>query len=123
MIGKFLQSLVSPVTNTINQVSNNSTRVKELQIERLIQAEDKVAEWELIQAEKSQGSITRKFWTIILAIPMMLAFYPPAVPHITAGFNVIADMPLFYQVWLGIVIMTPFGVRVPSDFSMFKKNK
>lgn len=81
-------------------------------IERLQSADDAVAEWEKIQAESGMHSWKDEYWTIILSIPCILVFFPDMVPHIKAGFNALEDMPEFYQYWLGVAILTSFGIRI-----------
>ena len=81
-------------------------------IERLQSADDSVAEWEKIQAESGKASWKDEYWTVILSIPCVLVFFPDMVPHIKAGFIALEDMPVFYQYWLGVAILTSFGVRV-----------
>ena len=61
MIWNFLSSLVSPITNAVTKVSTNKTEVKKRNIDRIMNADDKLAEWEMIQAEKaSVRSILRR---------------------------------------------------------------
>jgi len=106
-----LGRLVSPVTNTITKVNDNKTKIKERQIERLTKAEDKLAEWELIQAENARSGWRDDWFSIILSVPLVGAFIPPAVPFIMKGFEVLEGMPEFYQYWLAVAILSSFGIR------------
>lgn len=106
-----LSSIVSPVANYFSKRSDNKTAVKTKHIERLASADDKLAEWEAIQAENGRHSWKDEFWTIILSIPMILCFIPEFVPNIHAGFKALEEMPDFYQYWLGVAVLTSFGVR------------
>lgn len=112
MIKEFFSSLVSPVTNLVGKVNDNKTKIKERQINRLVNAEDKLAEWEMIQAESGRFSWKDEFWTIILSIPLVLCFFPDYVPFVQAGFEALKTMPSFYQYWLGVAILSSFGVRL-----------
>lgn len=80
--------------------------------QRLQSADDKLAEWEKIQAENGRHSWRDEYWTVILSIPCILVFFPDMVPHIKSGFAALEDMPEFYQYWLGVAILTSFGVRI-----------
>jgi hypothetical protein len=111
MILDFFKSLVSPVTNTIEKINTNKTEIKKRHIDRIVNAEDKLAEWELVQAESGQHSWKDEFWTIILAIPLILCFFPDYVPMVQEGFKALETMPTFYQYWLGVAILTSFGIR------------
>lgn len=111
MIWDFFKGLVSPVANTVTKINNNKTEIRKRQIDRLVSAEDKLAEWEIIQAENSRHGWKDEFWTIILSIPLILCFFPSCVPIVKAGFEAIKDMPTFYQYWLGVAILSSFGIR------------
>lgn len=110
-LGEFLSNIFSPITKTVEKVHTNRTKIKERNIERIMSADDKVAEWEMIQAEQSQFSWKDEFWTIVLAIPLVGAFIPPIVPYIQEGFRVISEMPTFYQYWVGVSVLASFGIK------------
>lgn len=112
MIWEFFKSLISPVTKVVGKVSDNKREVAVKNIDRIVKADDKLAEWESIQAENSRGSWKDEFWTLVLSIPLVFAFYPDAVPIIKAGFEVIKEMPVFYQYWLGIAVTSSFGIKI-----------
>jgi hypothetical protein len=110
MIWNFLSSLVSPITSAVTKVSTNKTEVKKRNIDRIINADDKLAEWEMIQAEKGSG--WRDEWfTILLSIPLVGAFIPPFVPVILDGFEALNQMPTYYQYWVAVAILSSFGIR------------
>lgn len=107
-----LSAIVSPVTNFLTKRSDNKTAVKQQQVQRVMNSDDQVAEWEKIQAENGKYSWKDEFWTIILAVPAILCFMPEHVADVTAGFTALKTMPTFYQYWLGVAILTAFGVRI-----------
>jgi len=105
----FFTGLISPVTKTITKINTNKTEIKKLNIDRIMNAEDKLAERESIQAE---GSGWRDEWfSIILSIPLVGAFIPPFVPIILNGFEALAKMPEYYQYWVAVAILSSFGIR------------
>lgn len=106
-----ISGIVSPIANLFTKRSENKTNVKLKQIERLKGADDALAEWESIQAENGRFSWKDEFWTVILAVPLVLCFIPDYVPFIREGFTVLQEMPEFYQYWLGVAILTSFGIR------------
>ena len=108
----FFTSLISPVTNLFVKRNDNKTKIKEKNIQRIMNSDDKLSEWEAIQAENSGHSWKDEFWTIILSIPLVLCFIPEYVTYIEEGFVALESMPEFYQYWLGIAILTSFGVRL-----------
>ena len=112
MILDFFKSVVSPVASVFEKREERKRQVKLSQIERVKSADDALAEWELIQAENGRYSWKDEYWTIILSLPLIGAFIPPFVPFIIAGFEAINQMPQFYQYWVGVAILTSFGVRL-----------
>lgn len=108
----FFGNLIKPVTNTVTKIHENKTKIKERNIERIMSAEDKVAEWEMIQAESGRTSWKDEYWTIVLSLPLVGAFFPTLVPYIEEGFRVIQSMPEFYQWWVGVSVLTSFGIKV-----------
>ncbi len=110
MVVDFFSGLISPITKSITQINTNKAEIKKRNIDRIINAEDKLAEWEAIQAEKGGG--WRDDWfSIILSVPLVGAFIPPFVPTILAGFDALSKMPGYYQYWVAVAILSSFGVR------------
>jgi len=106
-----VSGVISPVTNHFTKKNDNKTKIKLQQIERLKISDDALAEWESIQAENGRHSLKDEFWTIILSVPLVMCFIPDYVQYIKAGFIVLEEMPDFYQYWLGVAILSSFGVR------------
>ncbi|MAF35846.1 hypothetical protein CL622_01865 [archaeon] len=109
---QFLGGPIEAVSNVFAKKEERRKAVKLSQIDRLKNAEDSLAEWELIQAENGRYSWKDEYWTIVLSLPLIGAFIPPVVPFIVAGFEAIQKMPQFYQYWVGVAILTSFGVRL-----------
>ncbi len=49
------------------------------------------------------------FYLFLLPVP--LSFFPSMVPHIRAGFEVLESMPQYYQVALGLMLVSVWGYR------------
>ena len=47
----------------------------------------------------------------VFLTPAVLAFYPPALPHIHAGFDALRAMPEWYQYALGMMLVSVWGYR------------
>jgi hypothetical protein len=112
MIAKLLAGLVSPVTNYLSKRNDNKTAVIKQKVQRVMNADDKEAELALILADGMKYSWKDEYWTVVLSIPAIACFFPKAAPHIEEGFTVLATMPEFYQYWLGICVLTAFGLRL-----------
>ena len=111
MLLKLIQGAVAPITNLLAKKSDNKRAIIEKNVDRVMNAEDKQAEWEKIQAEAGRHSWKDEYWTVILSIPAVMVFFPDYVDDIEAGFQVLANMPEFYQYWLGLAILSSFGIR------------
>ena len=106
-----LGGIVSPVTSLLSKRHDNKTKIKARNIERIVNATDKIAEWELIQAENGAHSWKDEFWTIVLSIPAIGCFIPGGAEFMIKGFEALESMPEFYQIWLGVAILSAFGIR------------
>lgn len=69
-----LTSLVSPITNHFTKKNDNKTKVKQQQIQRLMNSDDKEAEWESIQAESGNNSWKDEWITLIITLPIPVIF-------------------------------------------------
>lgn len=108
---EFFKAIVSPITNLFGKVSDNKKAIQERTIEKIINAQDKEAAWEIIHAQQTKIKWTDDWFSILLSIPLVGAFIPPLVPHIQAGFDVLESMPDYYQYWLAVAILSSFGIR------------
>lgn len=82
---------------------------------RVSQAEADI-QWDQIMAEGSQHSWKDEFWTILLAIPVVLAFIPGAEGYVEDGFRVLSeDVPEWYLYALGTAIAAAFGTRTLTN--------
>ena len=75
-------------------------------------------EWNLEQAKNSSTSWKDEWLTILISIPLILAFtgYEDVV---TRGFVALEAMPSYYQTAVGVVFAASFGVQKLTQ--MFKK--
>ena len=111
-LSSIITGLVSPITNLFAKRSDNKTAVKIQNIARIVNAEDQLAEWERVQAESGIHSWKDEFWTIILSIPAIGCFIPGGAEIMVEGFKALELMPEFYQYWLGVAVLTAFGIRI-----------
>ena len=111
-IGTLLSGIVSPITGLLSKKSDNKTALRTQQVERLMNSDDKTGELETILSEGMKYSWKDEYWTIVLSIPAIACFFPEAAPHVAQGFVVLSTMPEFFQYWLGICVLTSFGLRI-----------
>lgn len=65
------------------------------------------------QDEESRGiaGVMDDISFYVFLAPLVLCFYPPAVPHIREGFTVIESMPVWWQYGLGMMLVAVWGYR------------
>lgn len=80
------------------------------QTKRASESEGRDHEWETLSIQNSGWK--DEFVLIVLSIPLVLVFIPPATPYIMDGFNTLAQTPEWYR-WLILMIYTAvFGIRI-----------
>lgn len=77
--------------------------------------------WEEIMAQGSTTSWKDEYLTIVVSIPMILAFFPPATQYVLQGFVVLDNMPEWYRYTLGVVVSATFGVKKVQEYFGAKK--
>lgn len=87
----------------------------------LVRSAESAADWEKVMAQNSGHSWKDEYLTIIFSIPMILAFFPDAVPRVEAGFAALETMPNWYQYTLSLIVAASFGVR--SAIGIMKERK
>jgi hypothetical protein len=110
--GPIISKVFGAVTNSIEGWAER----KKIRTQAKIELEHKRAtadiDWDMSQVDASKTSWKDEFWTIMLAIPMVLAFIPGMSDHVKAGFLVLKDdTPDWYKVGVAIAISASFGIR------------
>lgn len=112
----WIASLVSGAVSLATDYFKNKreeTKVKhEVKLERLRTER----EWDSIQAENANNSWKDEWFTLLLSVPLILAFFPEYVPVIDEGFRVLAGMPDFYKAFLGAAVAASFGIKAISKW-------
>jgi len=86
--------------------------VTKAKIVRVQKSEDSEQAWDKIMAEGSQNSIKDELWTVVLMIPLVMAFIPSLAPYVEQGFTVLDEsVPQWYKMALGVAIGAAFGFR------------
>jgi hypothetical protein len=74
-------------------------------------------EWEKTMAQGSLNSFKDEFWTIVLAVPLIILWIgvmfdlPVLLERSEEAFNLMRTMPEWYLYTLGVVIAGAFGVK------------
>lgn len=120
-IADIASGLVSPIANVFVKRNDNKTKVKEKQIDRLVNSEDKLAEWESIQAESGNSSWKDEYVTIIITIPIPFIFFSVMYSVVTgdplvadgakAGVEALKELIPNYPELLYMVCLAAIGIR------------
>ena len=113
--------LVSPITNHFTKKNDNKTKVKQQQIQRLMNADDQEAEWEAIQAESGNNSWKDEWITLIITLPIPVIFVsvilsvmfdnPLMAEAAKAGVKAIKELVPNYAELLYIVCLAAIGIK------------
>lgn len=124
------KGLVSPFTNWIDawqarktarvegEIAVHNAQVN-AKIRRLETGQAADIKWEELSIHNS--SWKDEFWTLVLAIPMVMCFFPDYVIYIHNGFGALAKTPAWYQTLLWVAVGSAFGVRRFGNFMRLKK--
>lgn len=86
-------------------------KVQEARDDRAAELVRQQGSWEEIMATGSVTSWKDEWLTILFSIPLILAFFPAAVPHVMAGFVALNGMPDWYVYTLSVIVAASFGVK------------
>lgn len=113
--------LVSPITNVFVKRNDNKTKIKAKQIDRLVNSDDKLAEWEAIQAESGANSWKDEWITLIITLPIPVIFISVMYSVVTgdpmiaeaakAGVSAIKELVPNYDDLLYIVCLAAIGIK------------
>lgn len=113
--------LVSPITNHFTKKNDNKTKVKQQQIQRLMNSDDKEAEWEAIQAESGNNSWKDEYITVIISFPVPVIFIavfasvvfgdPIYAQGAKAGVDAIKELLPNYEDLLMAVCLAAIGIK------------
>ena len=100
----------------VQSVIDNRKHKREVKSSVQKQRLSNIAEGRVAEAQWNLKAIENSGWkdewlTILLSIPLILAFFPPAISALHAGFLVLSEMPVWYQSGVGVMIASSFGYQ------------
>ena len=124
-----LTALIGPISNIAStwlegkveeKKAQSASKVAKAQAEAVVMQKKATGEidWDLEMARGSQSSWKDEWLTVLVSIPLILAF----TGHediVERGFNALEAMPDFYKTAVGVVFAASFGVQQLTK--MFKK--
>tara|TARA_R110000744_G_scaffold277232_2_gene389631 strand:- start:213 stop:569 length:357 start_codon:yes stop_codon:yes gene_type:complete len=114
--------LISPVVELVGGFFKGKIDIQKAAIERETKALTNEANWNTVQAKASSESWKDEWLTLLVSIPMVMAFVPSLVPYVEEGFKVLEGMPIFYQSLVGGVFAASFGLKKLSNVFNKKGN-
>lgn len=120
LVGNFIASMFKP----IGEYFNTRQAIKAAQQERKDELKSKALDTKLEGIRNAQSSDiemdnnARKVsgWMddvsfFVFLMPAVLAFFPPMLPHVSAGFEALEGMPQWYQYTLALMLAAVWGYR------------
>lgn len=115
-VTSILKAIASPVTQYLEgrqEIKKGKQEINKAvvaaKIKRISEAQASDIEIDKIERQNA-GWMDDVSFALALA-PATLAFYPPALEHITAGFIALEAMPQWYQAALGMMLVSVWGYR------------
>lgn len=118
-----LGKLVTGVLGLGSTFLEGRQKIKEAKIEREVKALTTEEDWNKVQAENSANSWKDEWLTLLVSIPLIMAFIPDMVEYVDAGFAVLGRMPEWYQILVSLVFAASFGYRALVNKFGMGKNK
>ena len=100
-------------------------RVAKLESEAAIALKqaDHEANWEIEAVRQAGTSWKDEYWTIVLSIPLIAAFFPPLRDAVEKGFDQLATAPLWYQAAVMAALSFAFGLRALNKFTNWRNKE
>jgi hypothetical protein len=96
-------------------------KIAAAKVERETKALTNEADWDKVQAEAGKNSWKDEWLTLLVSIPMIMAFIPGAEDYVMRGFEALESMPEWYQYLVGVVFAASFGIKaLAGKFKMGK---
>lgn len=105
----FFTALISPVTEIVKSKQALKKAVTDSKIDSIKRGE--VSDIDMDNAARTNAGWMDDVSFFVFLLPAVLAFYPPALPHIAAGFKALELMPQWYQLALGMMLVSVWGYR------------
>lgn len=110
-----LTAVFSPLGEVVSTWLKGKQQVQEAKIQREVLALTNEANWDNVQAEASKGSWKDEWLTLLISIPLIMAFIPGMEVYVQEGFKVLESCPDWYIYLVGVVFAASFGIKKISD--------
>lgn len=108
-------AIITPLAELLGGWLKGKKEIQQATIQKEVQLLQNEANWDSIQAEASKASWKDEWLTILVSIPMIMAFIPGMKEEVMNGFSVLASCPVWYQYLIGVVFAASFGIKKVTD--------
>lgn len=115
------QLLIKPLADLVGGWLRGRKEIQQATIQKEVSQLQNEANWDLAQAEASKSSWKDEWLTILISIPMIMAFIPGLEDNVRAGFDNLENCPDWYQYLIGVVFAASFGIKKVTDIFARKK--
>lgn len=105
------RALLGPIVDIVGSHFKHRAEEKQATHERKLEALKQDANWENIHASNANDSWRDELFSVLFSIPLVMAFIPPLVPYVEAGFLVLETMPEYYRALLAALVASSVGLR------------
>ena len=121
-----LQMIVGPIASLAsNWLEGRNEKIKATTKVKVAKAEAEAAilekkatgeiDWDLAQAEASEGSWKDEWLTVVFTLPLILLLFGQE-ERVTNFFVALSNCPEWYQYMLGTIVAASFGFRGAAKF-------
>jgi len=109
-----IASAVAGVFGLATSWLEGKQKVSAAKAERESRALTNESDWDRVQAQNPGW--TRDYLTLVISVPLVLAFFPDMKQFVLDGFVALEQMPEWYQYLLGAVFAANFGIKKLADW-------
>lgn len=113
MIGNI--SVISSVLGLAGDWLEGRRRRQQARLDADIAIEARRAEadisWDNIQAQNAATSWQDDGWTLLFQMCVLACFIPGLQPYVLQGFEILSQLPDYFQIFLGLSVAAAYGYR------------
>ena len=106
---------IAAIGEAVKSWFEGKTEIKKAKVEREVKALTHESNWDAVQADASKGSWKDEWLTLLVSIPLILAFIPSMSQYVQQGFDVLKEVPEWYMYLVSVVFAASFGIKKITD--------
>lgn len=113
--------ILKPLIDLAGGYLQGRKEIQQATIQKEVQVLQNEANWDTVQAEASKSSWKDEWLTLLISIPMIMAFIPGTHDIVSEGFKNLESCPDWYQYLIGVVFAASFGIKKVTDIFARRK--